>query len=136
MLNGFKKFILKGNAVDLAVGIMIGAAFSAVVNALVKDIITPIIGVFGGTPDFSMLSFTVNGSKFAIGEFLNALIAFLIMSTVIYFFVVVPMNTLLDQVVKGKNTDPTEKKCPECLSLIPVKAHRCKFCTSVQPEKK
>lgn len=135
MLKGFKQFILKGNVVDLAVGVVIGVSFGSVVTALVKDLITPIIGVFGGTPDFSALSFTINNSKFLIGDFLNSLLSFLIISGVIYFFVVLPMNQLLSKMNKGKSIDPTEKNCPECLSLIPVLAKKCKFCTSPQPKK-
>lgn len=132
MLQGFKQFILKGNVVDLAVGVVIGVAFGSVVTALVKDIITPIIGAFGGKPDFSSISFSINNSKFLVGDFLNALISFVIIAAVIYFFVVIPMNKLLSQMNKGKSIDPTEKKCPECLSLIPLAAKKCKFCTSVQ----
>ncbi len=133
MFKGFKQFILKGNAVDLAVGIVIGASFTAVVNALVKDIITPFIGAIGGQPDFSMLSFTINGSKFLIGDFLNVLIAFFINAAVIYFFVVTPMTKFLANMQKNKNTlDPTSKKCSECLSEIPLQAKRCAYCTSIQ----
>lgn len=131
MLKGFRDFILRGNVLDLAVAVVIGGAFSSIVNALVKDIITPLIGAFGGKPDFSQLYFTVNGSKFMIGDFLNALTSFIIISAVIYFFVVTPMNKLMERVKKGEKVDPTEKACPECLSLIPLKAHRCKFCTAV-----
>ena len=131
MFQGFKQFILKGNVVDLAVGVVICAAFNALVTALVEDIITPIIGVFGGTPDFSSISFTLNGSKFLIGHFINALLSFVIMSAVIYFFVVMPMNKLIAVTKKEKPIDPTTKKCPDCLSLIPLGAKRCAFCTSV-----
>jgi large conductance mechanosensitive channel len=130
MLQGFKNFILKGNVVDMAVGVIIGVAFGNLVTALVKDLITPLIGVFGGTPDFSTFYFTVNGSKFMIGEFINALISFLMIATVIYFAVVMPMNKIKKKIEAGKSQDPTEKACPECLSLIPVKAKRCKFCSS------
>lgn len=131
MLQGFKQFILKGNVVDLAVGVVIGVAFGSVVTALVEDIITPFIGVFGGTPDFSALSFTINRSQFLIGDFINALLSFLIISAVIYFFVVLPMNKLIATTKKEKPVDPTTKKCPQCLSIIPLKAKRCPFCTSV-----
>jgi len=133
MLQGFKKFILKGNVVDLAVGVVVGVSFGAVVTALVKDLITPLIGAFGGQPDFSSLQFTVNGSRFLIGDFLNALIAFLINSAVIYFLVVLPINKLTATALKDKKADPTTKKCPECLSQIPLDAKRCAFCTSLQP---
>jgi large conductance mechanosensitive channel len=135
MLNGFKQFILKGNVVDLAVGVAIGVSFGAVVTALVKDVVTPIIGAFGGTPDFSSLSFSINNSKFLIGDFINALLSFIITSAVVYFFIVIPMNKLLAQMNKGKSVDPTEKSCSECLSLIPLNARRCKFCTSIQVKK-
>lgn len=131
MLKGFKQFILKGNAVDLAVGVVVGVAFGSVVTALVKDIINPIIGVFGGTPDFSSFSFTINKSEFLIGDFLNSLLSFLITSGVVYFFVVLPMNKLTALTKKGKPVDPTTQKCPECLSVIPLEAKRCAFCTTV-----
>ncbi|MFA6463512.1 MAG: large conductance mechanosensitive channel protein MscL [Candidatus Paceibacterota bacterium] len=131
MLKGFKEFILRGNVVDLAVGVMVGASFSAVITALVKDLITPFIGAIVKSPDFSGLSFVINGSKFMYGDFLNSLISFLIVATVIYFFVVVPINKLLAIVKKGEPAIPKTKKCPECLSEIPVKAKRCAFCTSI-----
>ena len=137
MFQGFKQFILKGNVVDLAVGIVVGVAFGNVVNALVKDLITPLIAAIGGTPDFSSLFFTINKSKFMIGDFLNTLISFLINAAVMYFFVVVPMNKLVSLTRKQKPVDPTTKKCPECLSVIPLEAKRCAFCTSVLlPQKK
>jgi large conductance mechanosensitive channel len=136
MLQGFKQFILKGNVVDLAVGVVVGVAFGSVVTALVKDIITPIIGVFGGTPDFSSITFTVNHSKFLVGDFINALLSFLIVSGVIYFFVVVPMNKLISATRKEKPVDPTTQKCPDCLSIIPLGAKRCAFCTSAINSKK
>ncbi len=132
MLQGFKQFILKGNVVDLAVGIVIGVAFGNVVTALVKDLITPLVSVIGGNPDFSSLYFTVNNSKFMIGDFFNALLSFLINASVMYFFVVLPMNKLVTLTKKEKPADPTTKKCPECLSSIPLEAKRCAFCTSVQ----
>ncbi len=137
IFRGFKQFILKGNAVDLAVGIVIGASFTSVVNALVKDIITPFIAAIGGQPDFSSLYFTLNNSKFMIGDFLNVLIAFFINAAVIYFFVVTPMNRFLTALQNKPTTnDPTTKKCLECLSEIPREARRCAFCTSVQMKKK
>ncbi|MEI8337651.1 MAG: large conductance mechanosensitive channel protein MscL [bacterium] len=131
MLKGFKEFILRGNVVDLAVGVMIGASFSAVITALVKDIITPFIGAIVKSPDFSGLSFVINGSKFLYGDFLNALISFLIVASVVYFFVVVPINKLLARMKKDKPSNPTTKKCIECLSEIPLEAKRCAFCTSI-----
>jgi large conductance mechanosensitive channel len=131
VLKGFKQYILKGNVVDLAVGVVVGVAFGSVVTALVKDIITPVIGAIGGKPDFSALSFTINHSEFLVGDFLNALISFIIVAGVIYFFVVVPMNKLIALTKKEKPIDPTTKKCPECLSIISIDAKRCPFCTSV-----
>jgi len=131
MLKGFKEFILKGNVVDMAVGVVIGVAFGNVVTAVVKDLVTPLIGAFGGTPDFSRFTFTINNSQFMIGDFLNSLISFLTISAVIYFFVVVPMNRLVKKMKGGKTEDPTEKICSECLSAIPIKATRCKFCTTL-----
>lgn len=135
-IQGFKQFIFKGNAVDLAVGIIIGASFTAVVNALVKDIITPFIAAIGGQPDFSKISFTIHNSKFLIGDFVNVLIAFFINAAVIYFFIVTPMNRFMESMQKEKKTlSSTTKKCTECLSEIPLTARRCAFCTSVQTVK-
>jgi large conductance mechanosensitive channel len=131
MLKGFRDFIMKGNVVDMAVGVVIGVAFGGVVTALVKDIVTPIIGAFGGTPDFSAISFTVNNSKFLVGDFINSLISFLTIAAVVYFAVVLPMNKVMEKMKSGKSLDPTEKACPECPSMIPVKARRCKFCTAL-----
>ncbi len=131
MLQGFKQFILKGNVVDLAVGIVVGVSFGNVVTAFVKDLMNPLIGVFGGQPDFSSVYFTINSSKFLIGDFLNTVIAFLINATVIYFFVVLPINKLIAVTKKEEKKDPDIKVCPECLSTIPLKARRCSFCTSV-----
>ena len=132
MLKGFKAFLMRGNVVDLAVAVVMGGAFGAVVTALVKDLITPLIAAIFGKPDFSAIVFEVNGSKFPIGDFLNALVAFLMVSTAIYFFVVLPVNTLMARMKRGEvPPDPTTKKCPECLSEIPIAAKRCAFCTSV-----
>jgi large conductance mechanosensitive channel len=131
MFKDFKQFILRGNVVDLAVAVVVGAAFGAVVTALVKDFVTPLIAAIGGQPDFSELTFTLNGSKFMYGDFLNAIISFLLISTVIFFFVVQPINHMLKRAARNKTSeDPTEKKCPECLSTINIKATRCAFCTS------
>lgn len=131
MLKGFRDFLLRGNVVDLAVAVIIGAAFGKIVDALVKDLITPFIGVFGGTPDFSSIAIEINHSKFMLGDFLNNLLSFVIVSAVIYFFVVLPMNKIMAKAKKGEKVDPTEKTCPQCLSLIPIKAKKCKFCTSL-----
>ena len=131
MLRGFKQFILRGNAVDLAVGIIIGAAFGGVVNALVKDLLTPLIAAVAQVPDFSGLTVTVNGSKLMYGEFLNVFISFFITACSIYFFVVAPMNSLLARMRKEPPADPTTQKCPECLSEIPLDARRCAHCTQV-----
>ena len=132
MLKGFRQFLLRGNVVDLAVAVVMGAAFGAVVTALVKDIITPFIAAIVGKPDFSAIEFTINGSKFPIGDFINALVAFLLVSAAIYFFVVLPMNTVVARLRRGEAPpDPTTKKCPECLSVVPIAARRCAFCTSV-----
>ena len=131
MLKGFRDFILRGNVIDLAVGVVIGGAFGTIVSSLVKGVITPLIGVIGGTPDFSNLTFTINGSKFLVGDFLNSIISFLIIATVIYFLVVLPMNTIMKKIKTGEKVDPTQKTCPECLSLVPIKAKRCKYCTSI-----
>lgn len=137
MFQGFKQFILKGNVVDLAVGIVIGASFSAVVTALVKDLITPFISAIGGQPNFASFYFTINNSKFMWGDFINAFIAFLINAAVIYFFVVTPMNKLMERMNKNKKpVDPSTKKCTECLSIISLDAKRCAFCTSVQTARK
>lgn len=130
MFQGFKKFILRGNVVDLAVGVVIGAAFNNMVQALVKDIITPIIGAIAKVPDFSNLSFAIRGSEFAYGDFLNNLISFLLVAVSIYFFVVVPVNSLLARFKKDEPIEPPKtKKCPECKSDIAIDATRCPHCT-------
>ena len=134
MLSGFRQFLLRGNVIDLAVAVVIGGAFGAVIAALVKDLLTPLIGAVAGTPDFSALSFSVNGSQFLIGDFINAVISFLLISAAIYFVVVVPMNALAARRNRGlAPPDPTTKKCQECLSEIPIAARRCAFCTSLMP---
>lgn len=130
MLKGFQKFLLRGNIVDLAVAVVVGAAFGDIVKALVADLITPLIAAIGGQPDFSNISFAINGSNFMIGHFLNAVISFIIISAVIYFLVIIPMNKVTERLSKGEKVDPTEKTCPQCLSSVPLKAKRCKFCTS------
>jgi large conductance mechanosensitive channel len=129
-MKGFRQFLLRGNVVDMAVGIVIGAAFGAVVTGLVKDLLTPFIAAIVKQPDFSAFTFTINGSKFLYGEFINALLSFLIIASAVYFFVVLPVNALLVRMRKEPSADPTTKKCPECLSEIPIAAHRRAFCTS------
>jgi len=131
ILEGFKNFILRGNAVDLAVGVVIGASFSAVVTTLVKGLLTPLIGAIAKVPDFSGLFFTINGSKFLYGDFINALISFLLVASAIYFFVVVPMNSFMEKVSRKKDQKPTHTKCAECLSEIPVEAKRCAHCGQI-----
>jgi large conductance mechanosensitive channel len=126
-LGGFKKFLVRGNVVDLAVGIVIGAAFTTVVQALVKDIITPIIGMFGGVPDLSRWTISVAGQNLLIGDVINALISFLLIAAVVYFFVVLPVNRLMDRYRPEPKPAPT-KDCPECLSSIPQDARRCREC--------
>jgi large conductance mechanosensitive channel len=129
MLEGFKRFLLRGNVVDLAVAVVIGGAFGAVVAALVKDLLTPLIAAVVGKPDFSAIQFTINGSKFLIGDFINAVVAFLLVAAGIYFFVIAPMNALEERRRRGEPPpDPTTKKCPECLTEIPVAARRCSAC--------
>lgn len=133
IFGGFKQFVLRGNVVDLAVGIIIGASFNAVVNALVRGLITPLISAIGSQPDFSALTFTVNGSIFRYGDVLNALISFLIQAVVIYFAIIVPLNALTRRERKAPvPSDPTTKKCPECLSEIPIAARRCRYCAEIQ----
>ena len=132
-MRGFKAFLLRGNVVDLAIAVVIGVAFGAVVTAFVKDLVTPLIAAIGGKPDFASLYFTVNNSKFLYGEFINAIIAFLVIAAVIYFFVVVPYTALVERSRKEPPADPTTKKCTECLSEIPLDAKRCAFCGQPQP---
>jgi large conductance mechanosensitive channel len=129
MLKGFKQFLLRGNVVDLAVAVVIGGAFGAVVAALVKDLLTPLIAAIVGKPDFSAIQFTINGSKFLVGEFINAIVSFVLVAAAIYFFVVAPMNMIMERRRRGEApADPTTKKCPECLSEVPIAARRCAFC--------
>jgi len=136
MLDGFKKFILRGNVVDMAVGVVIGAAFASVVGALTKDLLTPLIAALVKAPDFSGLSFTVNNSKFLYGDFINTVISFLLVAAAVYFFVVTPINALVARMRKDPApADPTTKKCPECLSEIPIDARRCAHCAQPQVSK-
>jgi large conductance mechanosensitive channel len=131
-VKGFKQFLLRGNVVDLAVAVVVGAAFGAVVTALVKDLITPLIAAVIRSPDFAGLSVTINGSPLLYGDFLNALLSFIIIAASIYFLAVLPINTLVARArAAQKPADPTTKKCPECLSEIPIAARRCAHCTSL-----
>ena len=130
LLKEFREFILRGNLVDLAVAVVIGTAFTAVVGAFVKDIVTPLIAAIGGKPDFSSLTFTINGSRFSYGDFINALITFLIIAAVVFFLVVKPVNALMERRRAEPAVDDEVRPCPECLSSVPVKARRCAFCTT------
>ena len=130
-MNGFKQFLLRGNVLDLAVAVVMGGAFGAVVTALVKDLLTPLIAAVVGKPDFSAIAFEVNGSKFPIGDFINALLSFVLIAAAVYFFIVLPVNALMARMRRGEAPpDPTTKKCPECLSEVAIAAKRCAFCTS------
>ena len=129
MLKGFKEFIMRGNVVDLAVAVVIGAAFTGVVNGLVEGIINPLIALIFGKPDFSAMTFTIRDTTFMYGTFITAVINFLLVAIAIYFLIVMPMNRMNERIEKGKGTpDPTTKQCPECLSVIPIAATRCAFC--------
>jgi large conductance mechanosensitive channel len=129
MLSGFKQFILRGNVVDLAVGVVIGAAFATVVSAFTKDLLTPLIAAIVKAPDFAALKFTINGSEFKYGDFLNSLVSLLLVAAAVYFFVVTPINALIARSRRSQApADPTTKKCPECLSEIPIDARRCAHC--------
>ena len=131
MFKGFKEFILRGNVVELAVAVVMGAAFGAVVTSFVTDLLTPLIAAIVGKPDFSALVLTINSSAIAYGKFLNALIAFLMVATAVYFAIVAPMNALAARMKRGEvPPDPSTKKCPECLSEIPIAAKRCAHCAS------
>ncbi|HTT30296.1 MAG TPA: large conductance mechanosensitive channel protein MscL [Solirubrobacteraceae bacterium] len=127
LLTDFKKFLLRGNVVDLAVAVVIGTAFAAVVKALVADLITPIVAAIFGKPSFESLSFTINGSHFAYGDFLNNVLAFLTIAAAVFFLIVAPINALMSRRAKE---DPDTKECPECTSAIPIRAKRCPLCTS------
>ena len=133
MFKGFRAFLLRGNVVDLAVAVVIGTAFGVVVTAFVKDLVTPLIAAIGGKPDFASLYFTINNSKFLYGDFLNSLLAFVLIAAVIFYFVVLPINALVARSRKEPPADPTTKKCTECLSEIPITAKRCAFCAQPQP---
>jgi len=135
MLSGFKKFILRGNVVDMAVGVVIGAAFATVVGAFTKDLLTPLIGaILGKTGDFATFKFNVRNQDFNIGDLINQLISFLLVAAAVYFFVVTPINALLARMHKDEPAAaPTTKKCPECLSDIPIEARRCAHCAQPVP---
>jgi large conductance mechanosensitive channel len=130
-MSGFRKFLFRGNLIDLAVAVVIGVAFNAVVQALIADIITPLIAAIGGKPNFGTLSFTVNKSHFLYGSFFNALISFVIIAAVVYYLVVSPATRLMELTTRKK--EATERECPECLSSIPIKAKRCMYCTAEVP---
>jgi large conductance mechanosensitive channel len=130
MLREFRKFILRGNLVDLAVAVVIGTAFAAVVAALVADLVTPLIAAVGGEPSFDGLTFTINGSEFRYGHFINALITFTTIAAVVFFLVVKPVNALMARMKTGEDVEEPTHKCPECRSDIPVSATRCAFCTA------
>ena len=131
ILNDFRQFLLRGNVVDLAVAVVIGAAFGAVITALVEDLLTPLIAAIGGQQDFSALDFTINDSTFRYGDFINKVFTFVTIAAAVFFFVVVPINTLIARSRREPPADPTTRKCPECLSEIPLDARRCAFCASV-----
>jgi large conductance mechanosensitive channel len=133
MLREFKAFILRGNVVDLAVGLVIGVAFGAVVTTFVANMLMPLIAAIFGKPSFSDLSFTINGSQFKYGLFVDALVAFLLIAIALFFFVVKPINALNARARREPPPEPDTTKCPECLSVIPVAARRCAYCTAVQP---
>ena len=135
MLKQFRQFIVRGNLVDLAVAVVLGAAFGAVVSALVKDLITPLIAAVAGEPDFGDIAFKVHGSRFAVGHFLNALLSFMLIAAVVFFGVVKPVNALLARFQGQRDTTHSTRECPECLSAIAAAARRCSFCTApVEPQ--
>ena len=129
MLDGFKKFILRGNVVDLAVGVVIGAAFGGVVTAFTKDLLTPLIAALVGKPDFSSVGFKIGETAFPVGDFINAVVSFVLVAGAVYFFVVLPLNALMARINPAKEAAPTTKPCPECLSDIPIEAKRCAHCS-------
>lgn len=133
MIREFRAFILRGNLVDLAVAVVIGAAFTAVVNAFVTDLITPFIAALGGQRDFSELTFEINGSRFLYGDFINAALTFAIVAAVVFFFVVKPVNALMERFQTEPSVEEETRECPQCISQIPKRAQRCGFCTSEVP---
>jgi len=132
-VKGFRTFLLRGNVVDLAVGVVVGVAFNNVVTALVRDLVTPLIAAIGGKADFTSVYFTINNSLFRVGDFINVVLSFVIVAAVVYFFVVTPYSALLARFHKDPPPDPTSKQCTECLSDIPIAAKRCAFCAQPQP---
>ncbi len=130
MSKDFRDFILRGNVVELAVAVVVGAAFGALVTQFVGSFITPLIAAVGGKPDFGDLAFTVNGARFRYGLFINALIAFLIIAAVVFFVIVRPMNALTARLLPAKPVDRPTRECPECLSDVPAAARRCSFCSA------
>ncbi len=130
MFDDFKRFMLRGNVIDMGVGVVIGVAFKSVVDALVQGLMTPLIAAVGGQADFSALSFTINNSQFLYGEFINAMISFLITGIVVFYVIVRPVNALMSRYREEETPDPTTRKCPFCISEIPLHATRCGFCTS------
>ena len=129
-MQGFKQFLLRGNVVDMAVGIVVGAAFGTVVTSFVKDLLTPFIAAIVSKPDFSKIAFELHGSKFLIGDFVNNIVSFILIAAAVYFAVVLPINALVARARKAPPADPTTKKCPECISEVPIQAKKCAFCTS------
>ena len=127
-MSGFRKFLMRGNLVDLAVAVVVGTALAAVVTALVKDLITPLIAAVGGKPNFENLYFTLNGSKFSYCDFINSLISFVVIAAVVYYLVVSPVGRLMDMI--SRKQAATERECPECLSNIPTGARKCMYCTT------
>lgn len=130
MLKDFRDFALRGNVVDLAVAVVMGAAFGAVVTALASSFITPLVAAVGGKSNFSNLAFTINGSKFAYGVFVNALVSFMILAAVVFFVIVRPLNALMARMLSEAPVARVTQPCPECLSEIPLQARRCAFCTA------
>jgi large conductance mechanosensitive channel len=131
VLKGFGAFLARGNVIDLAIAVVVGSAFTAVVNAFVKDMLTPLVAAIAGQPDFSRLGFTIRSTHFPVGDFVNAVVAFVLDALVIYFFIVVPLHALLTRLAPPEPSVLAQKTCPECLSEIPQDARRCRYCTAV-----
>ena len=134
MLKGFREFIMRGNVVDLAVAVVVGAAFGNIVTGFVKDLLTPLIAAIAGKPDFSAIALSINGSKLLVGDFINQLVSFVLIAGGVYFFVVLPLNTVIARIRRREGApDLTTKICPDCLSDVKIGARRCAFCTSALP---